>query len=87
VQRSDADLVTHTLRNLWTILEEGSFQKLAPTQLHLIAPGRRSIALVAPYSSFERIQGVLQSRLEMSFSDQSPAEIDGLLAGIPKPSA
>jgi hypothetical protein len=71
------------LRVVWRALEENSFQKLAPSQLHLITAGKAAIELVGPYSTFGKLQREFENRMRIEFSDRSPAQIDELRANIP----
>lgn len=74
------------LRTVWVALEASSFQRLAPTQLHLITPGRSSIELIGPYTNFRKVQNALNADWKATFLDRSPSEIDDLLSKIPSSS-
>lgn len=77
------DRIVQSLRDVWFSLEQISFQKLAPTQLHPIIPGR-SMLLVGPYSTYNKLRALFDGQLKISFRDKSPAEIDDLLKEIPQ---
>lgn len=86
LESAEAASVLRPLRTVWVALEASSFQRLAPTQLHLIAPGRSSIELIGPYTSFRKVQEAMNAGWTVGFLDRSPSEIDDLLSKIPSAS-
>ncbi|WKB55623.1 hypothetical protein [Eleftheria terrae] len=81
-QPAEASSAIAALRATWGALEESGFQKLAPSQLHLINFGRSSLELVGPYSSFKKIQEDLEGQLKVDFLDKKPSEVDDLLGRV-----
>jgi hypothetical protein len=76
--------IVSDLRSEWQALEKSGFQKLAPSQLHLIKSEACSLRLVGPYSSFKKIQEHFDNQLKILFLDRSPSEIDILLEVLKK---
>jgi hypothetical protein len=77
-----------TVRETWADLEANSFQKLAPSQLHLVREGAASpVRLIGPYTSYVRIQSDFGDALQLEFEDASLAEVEDMLRGLPRASS